>query len=122
MQRFAGRWRVVDRKIGHYGFDIPARWIELKPWGSVYAQDTSWSQPYTDSWRPPYQLRSSDDKRWQDGYLFNAPWDFDLLGETLILTSPEEWFEFEWQRSTVTLQRDPLPDRPVFPNPHAVRR
>ena len=122
MRRFAGRWWVIDRQVGHYGFDIPAQWIELKPWGYVYAQDASWSQPYTDWWRAPHQSRYSEDKRWRDGYLFDAPWDFDLQGDTLILTSPPEWFEFEWQRSTVTLQRGPLPDKPVLPNPHAASR
>lgn len=122
MRRFAGRWRVVERRVGHYDLDIPAQWIELKPWGYVYAQDSSWSQPYTDWWRAPYQSRYSDDKRWRSGRLFGATWDFDLQGEYLILSSPEEWFEYEWQRSTVTLQREPIPDQPIFPNPHATVR
>lgn len=122
MRRFAGRWRVIDRQVGSYGFDIPAQWIELKPWGYVYAQDASWSQPYTDWWRAPYQSRYSEDKRWRNGDLFDAPWDFELQGDILILTSPPEWFEFEWQRSTVTLHREPLPDKPVFPNRHAANR
>lgn len=122
MRRFAGRWRVVDRQIGYYGFDIPSEWIELKPWGYVYAQDASWSQPYTDWWRPPYPWRHSDDDRWRNGALFGAPWDFDPQGDTLILESPSDWFEFEWQRSKVTLKREPLSDRPVFPNPHAASR
>jgi hypothetical protein len=122
MRRFAGRWQVVDRQVGYYGFNIPAQWIELKPWGYLYAQDASWSRPYAEKWRAPYQIRYSADKRWRDGDLFGAPWDFDLQGDTLILTSPQDWFEYERQRSTVILKREPLPDKPVFPNIHAVAR
>ena len=117
MRRFAGRWRVIDRKVGYYGFDIPAQWIELKPWGYVYAQDASWSLPYAETWRPPFRSRFSDDKIWRDGELFYAPWDFDLEGDTLVLTSPESWLKYDWQRSKVTLRREPRPDRPFFPNP-----
>ncbi len=51
--RFAGRWRVVEREVGHYGFDIPAEWIEIKPWGYVYGQDASWSETYAGRWLPP---------------------------------------------------------------------
>lgn len=120
MRRFSGHWRVVDREVGSYGFDIPAEWIELKPWGYVYAQDASWSRPYAETWTAPYQDRYSEDKRWRDGELFNAPWDFDLQGDTLSLTSSEEWFEYEWQRSKVTLQREAASDKSVFPNPHSV--
>ncbi|MGA8206303.1 MAG: hypothetical protein WB812_17440 [Woeseiaceae bacterium] len=118
-RRFVGRWRVVERKIGAYGFDIPAQWVELEPWGYLYAQNASWSRIYSDWWRPPFKAGSSDAPRWFAGDLFNAPWDFDLRGDTLILTSPEEWYEFEWQRSRVTLRREPIPELPVYPNPFA---
>lgn len=119
MRRFAGRWRVVDRQIGYGGFDIPAQWIELKPWGYVYAQDTSWSQPYADRWSPPFRTRHSMDNRWLYGDLFNAPWDFELRGDTLTLSTSEP-FGLGRQQSTVILQREPDPGKPVFPNPHAV--
>ena len=122
MRRFVGRWRVVDRKVGADGFDIPAQWIELKPWGYLYAQNASWSRPYSDWWRPPYKTGSSDAPRWFAGDLFNAPWDFELRGDTLILTSPEEWYPFEWQRSRVMLRREPIPDLPAYPNPYAAVR
>jgi len=108
MQRFAGRWRVIDREIGYYGFDIPALWIELKPWGELLAADATWQTPYEGGWQPPNQSRYSDDKRWRDGYIyadqFGAPWDFELLGDTLILTSSDSFNE--WEKSKVTLQRD----------------
>jgi len=120
MQRFAGRWRVVDRKVGYYGFDVPAQWIELKPWGYAYAQDASWSQPYAIKWSPSYRWWYFDEyHRWHNGELFNAPWEFDLQGDTLTLSSPADWLEHEWQRSVVTLQREPIPVEPAYPNPHA---
>lgn len=120
MRRFAGRWRVIDREVGYYGFNIPSKWIELKPWGYVYAQDASWAKPYAQRWHPPHQQRNSDDQRWRGGYLFHAPWDFGLQGDTLVLSSPD-YFN-EWERSTIVLQREATPELDVFPNPHAARR
>lgn len=109
-QRFSGRWRVVDREIGHYGFNVASLWIELHPWGKLHAADTTWQVPYEGGWYPPYQSRYADDKRWRDGYIytdtFSAPWDFDLQGDVLILTSPPEYFR-EWERSRITLEREP---------------
>lgn len=106
-QRFAGRWRVVDREIGHYGFDIPFGTIDLHAWGKVHAADGDWQRPYEGGWQPPYQSRYSDDKGWRDGYIwvddFGAPWDFNMQGDTLILTTPE-YFN-EWEKSTITLER-----------------
>ncbi len=122
MRRFEGRWRIVERKVGYYGFDIPAERIELKPWGFVYAQDSNGSQPYADRWNPPAQYRFYDDDRWRDGYLFDAPWDFVLQGDTLILESSPEWFEQESERSRIVLEREPIPDKPVFPNPHSANK
>lgn len=122
MRRFSGRWRVIDRQVGYYGFDVPAQWIELKPWGYVYAQDASWSQVRTHWWRPPHQSRYSDDRRWRDGYIFDAYWDFDLEEDILTLTSSDEWFEHDWQRSTISLQREPVADKQMMPNPHAAHR
>jgi hypothetical protein len=122
MRRFSGRWKIIDRQIGYYGINIPGQWIELKPWGYAYAQDASWSQPYAVRWRPPYKSGFPDDKLWHEGILFDAPWDFDLQGDTLTLTLPDKWFALEWQKSTITLRREPLPDKPVFANPHAIRR
>jgi hypothetical protein len=117
-RRFVGRWRVIDRQVGYRGFDIPAEWIELHSWGELYAQEASWSPPYTDLWRPPYRHIDAEDGRWRDGTVFDAPWDFDLQGDILTLTTPPEWFEV-WERSRVTLQRQPLAERHVFPNPYA---
>ena len=117
--RYSGRWEVVDRHIGHYGFDIHADWIELNAWGYLYAQDASWSPVYADVWRPPYQSRFGWSDEWEPGYLFDAYWDFHLEGDTLTLTTPDRWFELEMQRSTITLRRVPSPDLPAYPNPHA---
>ena len=120
MQRFSGRWRVVDRQIGYYGFNIPSEWIELKPWGYVYVQDASRGHPYAQRWHPPYQQRNSDDQAWRDGYLLGAPWDFSLQDNTLVLSSPI-YFN-EWERSTIRLKRDATRALQVIPNPHAVKR
>lgn len=118
-RRFSGRWQVVDREIGYYGFDIPAEWIELKPWGYVYAQNSAWSAPYAERWRPPFPDRYLRAGEWFPGHLFGAYWHFDLDGDTLTLTTPSQWFELEMQRSTITLQRIPETDLPAFPNPHS---
>jgi len=119
MRRLEGRWRVVERKVGHYGFNIPAEWIELKSWGHViYAQDAEWLEPYVSWGRPPIQYHYYDDKRWRDGTLFGAPWEFDLQGDTLTLETPE-WFEHERERSRVVLEREAIPDKPVFASPFA---
>ena len=92
-------------------------WIELKPWGYVYAQDASWSEPYASRWRPPYRWHYEADGPWRDGMLFETWWDFELDGDTLILTNPEG-FGLESYRSRVVLERIPIPDTPAYPNPH----
>lgn len=117
-RRFEGRWQVIDRDVGIYGFDIPAQWIELKRWGYAYAQDASWSAVYAGRWRPPQQWHADENDRWFGGFVFNAPWDFELRGDILVLTTPE-YFELELQRSRITLQRIPIPEEPAYPNPHA---
>ncbi|MEO1247385.1 MAG: hypothetical protein AAFX56_16990 [Pseudomonadota bacterium] len=107
MKRFAGRWQVVDRYVGRWGFDIPAVRIELTPWGTFTAYDYPASDTFSGNWRPPHRWRYAEDQRWHDGRIFaehfDARWDFDLQQETLILTTPEQFSEVE--RSTVVLQR-----------------
>ena len=83
-------------------------WIEFYPWGKFHAVDESWQSPYVGKWQAPYQIRGHEDDGWRNGYIcsdkFDAPWDFDLQGDTLTLTTPE-YFN-EWERSTVILERD----------------
>lgn len=108
MRRFAGRWRVVDRKIGHYGFDVPELWIELLRWGEVRGADSTWQTPYAGEWRPPFRWRHSDTLDWRYGSIygdtFGGPWDFELRGDTLILTTPTDFNE--WEKSTIWLRRE----------------
>ena len=118
-RRFAGRWQVVDRQVGYYGFDVPAEWIELKPWGYVYAQGASWSTLHADTWRPPFLDRYARAGDYFPGRLFGTYWHFDLDGDTLTLTTPSEWFELDMQRSTVVLRRVSDSETEVYPNPHA---
>jgi len=108
MQRFAGRWRVIEREIGHYQFNISSPRIDLKPWGVVVASGANWQSVYEGRWRPPDRPEHSDDRLWRGGDIddrnISAPWDFELRTDLLILTTPE-YFN-EWERSRITLQRD----------------
>ena len=119
MRRFSGRWTVVDRKVGSYGFDVPAQWIELKEWGYAHGQDANWAEVHTGRWRPPFGTSRGHETEWRDGEVFDTPWDFELSGDTLTLTTPD-WLEHEWQRSRIVLQRESMPDVPAFPNPHGL--
>jgi hypothetical protein len=114
LQRFAGRWRVVERDIGHFGFDVAARWIELTPWGDVIASDASWQRNYIGYWQPPYKWENPDDLVWRNGHIdawnyFSGFWDFDLQGDRLTLTTPEDFLP--WYRSRIVLQRDHLQNK-----------
>ncbi|MEM8816862.1 MAG: hypothetical protein AAGE85_13635 [Pseudomonadota bacterium] len=107
MKRLAGHWQVMDRQVGLLGFDIPADWIDLKPWGTFAASDNPRTGTFSGNWRPPHRWRYAEDQRWQEGRIFaehfDGHWNFDLQQKTLILTTPEYFSEPE--RSTVVLRR-----------------
>ncbi len=107
-RRFSGRWRVINRKLGHYGLDVPSLWIDLKPWGDVTGADNTWQIPLQGKWRPPYQNNYDEDKTWRNGVIWAGDkrgyWNFDLQGNILVLTSPRSLNE--WEKSRVTLQRE----------------
>lgn len=106
-RRFAGRWRVVEREIGYYELDLPYSWIDLHSWGDVRAPNIAGQREHEGTWIAPYQDRYSEDRRWRYGYIWigdnSAPWNFDLRGNRLILTSPDDFNERE--RSTLILER-----------------
>ncbi len=107
MERFAGRWQIVDRTLGTRGFDIPVAWIELTPWGQFTTIDEPGFGDYEGRWLPPYRPRYGNSLRWRHGWIdvdgSYGPWDFDLQQNTLTLTTPEDFPERE--RSTIVLQR-----------------
>ena len=109
MERFAGRWQVIDRKLGTRGFDIPAAWIELKPWGRFTTTDELRVHRYEGRWSPPYRPRYRDSRRLREGWIeiggSYTSWDFDLQQDTLTLTTTPEHPLLERERSTIVLQR-----------------
>jgi len=108
MERFAGRWRIVDRKLGTRGFDIPVAWIELTTWGRVTTTNAPGLGGYEGRWSPPYRRRYEESRRWRGGWIdidgSDGPWDFDLQQDTLTLTTTPEYFP-ERERSTIVMQR-----------------
>jgi len=107
MERFAGRWQVVDRKLGTRGLDIPYAWIDLKPWGRFTTEKQLRIGEYEGWWSPPYRPRYRHNERWLDGRITvdgpNGWWDFDVRHDTLTLTTSEYFAEQE--RSTIVFQR-----------------
>lgn len=115
LRRFSGRWRVVDREIGEPWLDVPGDWVELKYWGYAYARYPGERAPTAQYWYPPRQ--EPGDSRWQYGELFGVPWNFEIHGDLLLLTSPPDYFEHEFRPSTVVLQREPAPERTLLATP-----
>ncbi len=116
-----GRWRVVYRKLGYYGRDFPATWVQLNTWGYAFTQDAEWAPVRAERWFPPRSKRYFEEEVVFPGELFDAPWEFELDGNTLVLETPEDWIDHEWQRSRIVLVREEIPpDSVVNLNPYSV--
>ena len=87
---FLGKWEVVSTDVPFLGQEFPYESVELRRDLSLVASYGRFTKPHEGSWGPPQHWRQVG---WISTDEIDGAWTWEMNGDTLFLSTPEEWEE-----------------------------